>query len=165
VTLDRGGPPRLYLGGSTTMKLLDMYRAWRAVRTAPQGRPAVTSPAPAPAPPAPPAPVAAPPAPPPAGSGIDGRWHCTMDTPMGEQAVMLTLSTAGGELSGDAQSPFGSQSFTGGTVAGHAVAWHISVTSPMAVELDFRATIQGDVLDGVVVAGPFGESAFSGVRV
>jgi hypothetical protein len=135
------------------MKLLDMYRAWRATRKATPVAPPVSSP---------PAAAAEVPA---TGSGIDGRWHCTMDTPMGAQAVMLTLSTEGGELSGEAESPFGTQSFSGGTVTGRAIAWHLSVTSPMAIELDFRATVEGDRLDGVVVAGPFGENAFEGTRV
>jgi hypothetical protein len=139
------------------MKLIDMYRTWRLARRAPQ------EPAPAPVAPAPAAPPAAPTAT--AGSGVDGVWRCTMDTPMGEQTVMLTLSTAGDVLSGDAQSPFGSQSFTAGTVRGRALTWSISVTEPMQVDLDFRATIEGDRLDGVVDTGLFGEQTFSGTRV
>jgi hypothetical protein len=155
------------------MKLLDMYRTWRLARRAAQqpapaaqpGSGPAAAPVTAPAAPAPAAPAPAAPAPPAAGgSPVDGRWRCTMDTPMGEQTVLLTLATADGVLSGDAQSPFGAQSFTGGTVRGRALTWSISVTEPMAVELGFRATIEGDRLDGVVDTGLFGEQSFSGTR-
>jgi hypothetical protein len=98
-------------------------------------------------------------------SGIDGEWQCTMDTPMGEQSVALTLSTEGGALSGQANTAFGVNAFDGGTVDGNDIAWHITATQPMPLELDFKATVDGDALTGTVHAGPFGESAFKGTRV
>jgi hypothetical protein len=127
------------------------------------------APPPSAAPDAADAPVAdaapAPSAPPAGAAGVDGEWHCTMSTPLGDQVVALTLSTAGGELSGQANSAFGSQAFTGGTVDGGRLAWHISAKEPMPIELDFTATVTGDTLSGMVKAGPLGESAFTGTRV
>lgn len=97
-------------------------------------------------------------------TGPDGEWTCTMDTPMGEQAVTLTLATTGGALSGRADTAFGVQAFSGGTVDGNALAWRISVTEPMAIDLDFTATVDGDTLTGTVNAGPFGAQPFAGTR-
>jgi hypothetical protein len=97
-------------------------------------------------------------------SGIDGDWQCTLDTPLGEQSVLLTLQTEGTVLSGQAQTAFGTQAFDGGTVNGNDLTWHVSVTQPMPVELDFSATVEGDTINGVVKAGPLGEQPFTGTR-
>lgn len=97
-------------------------------------------------------------------SMIDGVWQCTIDTPMGEQQVMLTLSTDGTDLSGRADTAFGAQEFDGGTVVGMELTWHVSVTQPLPVELDFLATVEGDMINGIVKAGMLGEQPFTGTR-
>jgi hypothetical protein len=97
-------------------------------------------------------------------SGIDGDWQCKLDTPLGEQSVLLTLHTEGTELSGRANTAFGTQDFSGGTVAGNDLAWHVSVTQPMPLDLDFTATVEGDAINGMVKAGPLGEQPFTGTR-
>lgn len=98
-------------------------------------------------------------------SVIDGQWHCKMDTPMGEQSVSLTLATDGSVLSGGADTPFGRYELRDGTVDGSDLTWRMTVTQPMPMELDFKATVEGDALSGVVAAGPFGEQRFTGTRV
>ncbi len=95
---------------------------------------------------------------------IDGDWHCTVDTPMGEQQVLLTLVTDGTDLSGRADTVFGVQHFDGGTVVGVELTWHVSVTQPLPVELDFSATIAGNTISGIVKAGMLGEQPFTGTR-
>jgi hypothetical protein len=97
-------------------------------------------------------------------SGIDGDWQCTLDTPLGEQSVLLTLHTDGTALSGRANTAFGVQEFDGGTVNGNDLAWHVAVTQPMPVELDFTATVEGDTINGLVNAGPLGQQPFTGTR-
>lgn len=97
-------------------------------------------------------------------SGIDGDWQCTLDTPLGEQSVLLTLQTDGTDLSGRADTAFGVQEFSGGTVNGSDLTWHVSVTQPMPVELEFAATVEGDAMNGIVKAGPLGEQPFTGTR-
>jgi hypothetical protein len=97
-------------------------------------------------------------------SMIDGVWQCTIDTPMGVQQVTLTLMTDGTDLSGRADTAFGAQEFAGGTVAGMELAWHVSVTDPLPVELDFSATVEGNAMTGMVKAGMLGEQPFTGVR-
>lgn len=97
-------------------------------------------------------------------AGIDGDWHVTMDTPLGEQTVALTLSTEGGELSGRAHTAFGIQDFSGGTIDGNRLAWRVSTTAPMPLDLAFQATVEGDTIAGTVDAGPLGQAPFSGSR-
>jgi hypothetical protein len=97
-------------------------------------------------------------------SMIDGVWQCTIDTPMGVQQVQLTLATDGTDLSGRADTAFGAQEFDGGTVAGMELTWHVSVTQPLPVDLDFSATIEGDQMTGMVKAGMLGEQPFTGTR-
>jgi hypothetical protein len=97
-------------------------------------------------------------------SAIDGDWQCTIDSPLGEQSVLLTLHTDGTALSGRADTAFGAQEFDGGTVDGNELTWHVSVTQPMPVELDFSATVEGDTLNGMVNAGPLGQQPFTGTR-
>lgn len=97
-------------------------------------------------------------------SGIDGDWQCTLDTPLGEQSVLLTLHTDGTALSGRANTAFGTQDFDGGTVNGNDLTWHVTLTQPMPAELDFSATIEGDTINGLVNAGPLGQQPFTGTR-
>jgi hypothetical protein len=97
-------------------------------------------------------------------SGIDGDWQCTIDTPLGEQSVLLTLHTDGTALSGRANTAFGAQDFDGGTVDGNDLTWHVTVTQPMPAELDFAATVEGDTINGMVNAGPLGQQPFTGTR-
>lgn len=97
-------------------------------------------------------------------SAIDGEWQCTIDSPLGEQSVLLTLHTDGTALSGRADTAFGAQEFDGGTVNGNELTWHVAVTEPMPVDLDFSATVDGDTLNGTVNAGPLGQQPFTGTR-
>jgi len=97
-------------------------------------------------------------------SSIDGDWQCTIDTPLGEQSVLLTLHTDGTALSGRANTAFGVQDFDGGTVNGNELTWHVTVTQPMPADLDFSATVEGDTINGMVNAGPLGQQPFTGTR-
>ncbi len=94
----------------------------------------------------------------------DGTWNTTMNTPMGAQNGTLTLSTDGGTLTGKLAGPQGEIELTDGTVDGDTVAWKADITSPMAMTLEFSATVDGDTLSGNVKLGSFGNATFSGTR-
>jgi hypothetical protein len=87
-----------------------------------------------------------------------------MNTPMGSQEATLTLVTAGTSLSGKIAGAQGTQEFEGGTVDGDSLAWKINVTQPMAMELQFDAAIDGDVISGKVKLGSMGDATFEGSR-
>ena len=97
-------------------------------------------------------------------SSADGVWNTTMNTPMGAQKATLTLATDGGALTGTMSGPQGSIDLKDGTVDGDALAWKADITQPMAMTLEFSATISGDEISGNVQLGAFGTASFSGTR-
>jgi hypothetical protein len=94
----------------------------------------------------------------------DGTWNTTMNTPMGAQQGTLTLTTNGNDLSGKLAGPQGEIDITDGKVDGNRLTWKASITSPMAMTLDFDATVEGDSINGNVKLGAFGNATFSGTR-
>ena len=95
---------------------------------------------------------------------VDGDWKVTMNSPMGAQQATLTLAADGGNLSGKIVGPQGTQEFSGGTVDGSSVAWKISLTQPMPMELEFSGDVDGDAIKGNVKLGAFGNATFEGTR-
>jgi len=87
-----------------------------------------------------------------------------MNTPMGAQNGTMTLSTEGGTLTGTLSGPQGEIELTDGTVDGDTLTWKADITSPMAMTLEFTATVDGDSMSGNVKLGAFGDATFSGTR-
>lgn len=94
----------------------------------------------------------------------DGTWNTTMNTPMGAQNGTMTLSTDGAALSGKLSGPQGEIELEDGSVDGNSLSWKASITSPMAMTLEFSATIDGDEIKGDVKLGAFGNADFTGTR-
>ena len=94
----------------------------------------------------------------------DGTWTTTMNTPMGAQNGTMTLTTDGGGLSGKLSGPQGDIDLEDGTVDGDALNWKASITAPMAMTLEFSATLDGDSISGDVKLGAFGNATFTGTR-
>ena len=94
----------------------------------------------------------------------DGTWNTTMNTPMGAQNGTMTLSTDGGTLTGTLVSPQGESELADGTVDGDTLTWKADITSPMAMTLEFTATVDGDSMSGNVKLGAFGDATFTGTR-
>ena len=94
----------------------------------------------------------------------DGNWNTTMNTPMGAQNGTMTLSTDGGTLTGKLVSPQGEIELADGTVDGDTLTWKADITSPMAMTLEFTATVDGDSMSGYVKLGSFGVATFSVTR-
>ncbi len=97
-------------------------------------------------------------------SSADGVWNTTMNTPMGAQKGTLTLASDGGSLTGTLSGPQGSIDIKDGTIDGDALAWKADITQPMAMTLEFSATVSGDDISGNVKLGAFGDASFSGTR-
>ena len=62
----------------------------------------------------------------------------------------VDLRTAADGLAGTMKGPQGEMEFDGGTVDGNDLAWSIAVTTPMAITLEFAATVDGDSLDEIL---------------
>lgn len=97
-------------------------------------------------------------------SSADGVWNTTMNTPMGAQKATLTLATDGGSLTGSMSGPQGSIDLKDGAVDGDSLSWKADITQPMAMTLEFSATLSGDEISGNVQLGAFGTASFSGTR-
>jgi len=97
---------------------------------------------------------------------VDGTFEISMNTPMGSQNAKLTLKSDGESVSGSVSSAMGEQPFDGGTISGDDATWSMQVSGPMGqMKLDFKATVTGDEISGVVQLGAYGSADFKGSRV
>lgn len=94
----------------------------------------------------------------------DGTWNLTMQTPMGERTSTLTLSTAGGALTGKQEAEGNTTDIADGTVDGNNLSWKVSITNPMPLTLTFSGTVDGNSLNGSADTGMFGSFPFQGTR-
>ena len=97
-------------------------------------------------------------------AAADGTWNLTMQTPMGERRSMLTLSTAGGALTGKQEAEGNTTDIADGTVNGNELSWKVSITNPMPLTLTFTGTVDGNTLNGSADTGMFGSFPFEGTR-
>ena len=95
---------------------------------------------------------------------VDGNWNLTMSTPMGERKATLSLTAAGGTLTGTQGAEGNSTEIFDGTVNGDNVAWKVSITNPMPLTLDFSGKVAGDSISGDMGIGPMGSFPFTGTR-
>lgn len=94
----------------------------------------------------------------------DGTWNTTMNTPMGAQNATLTLASDGNALTGKMSGPQGEMELEDGAIDGETLTWKASITTPMAMTLEFTASVSGDEISGSVKLGAFGDATFSGTR-
>jgi len=87
-----------------------------------------------------------------------------MNTPMGERRSTLTLSTAGGTLTGTQEAEGNTTDIADGTANGNDLSWKVSITNPMPLTLTFSGTVDGNSLTGTADTGMFGSFPFEGTR-
>lgn len=97
-------------------------------------------------------------------SGIDGKWNCIMQTPMGAQHSILDLKSDGQTVTGTSTSTLGTTEVMNGRIEGGSFTWTLEMKVPFPMTLKGQATIAGDKLEGTVAAGMFGKSAITGTR-
>ena len=94
----------------------------------------------------------------------DGTWNTTINTPMGAQNGTLTIATDGATLTGKMTGSGGEMDIQDGAVDGDTLTWKADLTSPMAMTLEFTASVSGDEISGNVKLGAFGDATFTGTR-
>jgi hypothetical protein len=95
---------------------------------------------------------------------VDGTWNITMNTPMGDRTATLTLSSAGGSLTGTQSADGNSAEIFDGSVNGDEVAWKLDIVDPMPLTLAYTGKVEGDSISGEMGIGPMGSFPFSGTR-
>lgn len=98
---------------------------------------------------------------------VAGTYDCTTTTPLGDQKGVLTVvpsddgTSFTGGLSNDMM---GSMDIESGSIDGNTLNWQMKMTSPMPMDLDCQAIIDGGQLTGTVKAGAFGTMTLTGKR-
>ena len=95
---------------------------------------------------------------------VDGTWNLTMETPMGERRSTITLSTAGGSLTGKQEAEGNSTDIFEGQASGDTASWKVAITNPMPLTLTFSGTVSGNSISGTADTGMFGSFPFQGTR-
>ena len=95
---------------------------------------------------------------------VDGNWNIVMSTPMGERKASLSITAAGGTLTGTQGAEGNSTEIFDGTVSGDNVGWKVSITNPMPLTLSFTGAVSGDSMSGEMGIGPMGSFPFTGTR-
>lgn len=96
---------------------------------------------------------------------LAGSYDCVTDTPLGRQKGVLTIVPGDGDsFTGQITGDLGSMSLRDGRIDGNTLTWQMKMTVPMPMDLDCKATIDGDTLTGTVKAGMFGTMALNGTR-
>jgi len=95
---------------------------------------------------------------------VDGKWNCSVDSPMGEQDFVLTVVSNGDSFTGSAEGNIGHKDIPEGVVNGNELSWSMAISKPMPITLSCKATVSGDSLEGKVKAGIFGSFPIRGMR-
>lgn len=99
------------------------------------------------------------------GAACAGNWTLNFETPMGAQAVPVTLTQNGEQLTGKASDPMAGDTDVNGTCKGNAIVLLEKVNAPMGELLvEFSGTVSGDSMSGTVKLGDFGSSPFTGKK-
>lgn len=95
---------------------------------------------------------------------LDGDWSCTIETPLGERKVLLTLAANGTELSGTISDGSESTPIQDGRADGDKATWETKITKPVSMTMKFNVTVTGNEMAGSVKLGMFGNAPLRGTR-
>jgi 2,3-dihydroxybiphenyl 1,2-dioxygenase len=92
-----------------------------------------------------------------------GIWNVVIKTPMGDNSVSFDLQAEGSALHGSIKGPAETNEIYDGKADGNTLTWRSKVSTPMPMDLEFTATIDGASISGGAKS-PFGTAPFSGAR-
>ncbi|MYL97325.1 hypothetical protein GR702_05995 [Novosphingobium sp. FGD1] len=96
---------------------------------------------------------------------VAGTFNCVTNTPLGRQKGVLTIVPGQGDsFTGNITGDLGSMDINDGRIDGQRLTWSMKMTSPMPMNLDCKATVEGDELTGTIKAGMFGSMELTGTR-
>ena len=95
----------------------------------------------------------------------DGTWKVSMQTPIGERKLTVTLETAGGVVTGKVVGDDGNAAeISDGKADGDNIGFKAAITSPMPLTLVVNGVVAGDKISGTVEASGVGRMPFTGTR-
>jgi hypothetical protein len=94
---------------------------------------------------------------------VQGKWHITIKTPMGDKSGVLELKADGALLTGSLSDDSHHVAITDGKIAGNQLSWSAKITKPMRMNFKFTATIDADRISGAAKYA-LGKATFSGTR-
>jgi hypothetical protein len=97
-------------------------------------------------------------------ANVDGSWNTVTKSPMGDQAAVLTIVSAGDSFTGTYAGAMGTTEVKDGKVDGDRLTWKVDITVPMPMTLDGEAVVDGDTITGTLTAGAFGAFPMTGTR-
>ncbi|WP_324696149.1 hypothetical protein ACLIMP_13700 [Novosphingobium aerophilum] len=96
---------------------------------------------------------------------LGGTYECSTKTPMGHQKGTLTIIPAGDTFTGQITGDLGTMELRDGKISGNTLSWKMKMTSPMPIDLDCKATVDGTDLTGTIKAGFFGTMKLEGNKI
>jgi hypothetical protein len=95
----------------------------------------------------------------------DGTWEVSMQTPIGERKLTVTLKTVGGALTGEVSGDDANAAeIFDGKESGDSISFKASITTPMPLTLVVNGLVAGDNISGTVEAAGVGKMPFTGTR-
>ncbi len=98
-------------------------------------------------------------------SVLDGDWDTLIATPIGKMAVRLHIAEVNGVIRGTATQGDEVSDFIDPVRKGNKLVWSQRITKPMRLNLNFEATVDGDLMSGTAKAGILPASRLTGRRL
>jgi hypothetical protein len=96
-------------------------------------------------------------------NNISGKWHVTLNTPLGERQGVLELRVQGDSLTGSLSDGEHHAVISEGRVRGNELTWSAKIEKPMRLTLKFSARVENDRISGSA-RHMLGSATFAGVR-
>lgn len=97
-------------------------------------------------------------------ASVDGTWDVTVNSPMGQQNIKMTLASDGGDLSGTLAGAMGSTEVKNGKLDGDSFSFDAQITEPFPINIEVAGSISGDEMTGQVKTQGFGSFPMKGAR-
>lgn len=96
---------------------------------------------------------------------VGGIWDINVNSPQGQQQVVLTTTQAGATFSGSMATQMGNSEIAGGQVEGRRLSWTSTLSmGGQSITLRYTAEVDGTRMTGTVQAGDFGSFPFTGEK-
>lgn len=98
---------------------------------------------------------------------VGGTYEITTKTPMGDQKGTFSVVPSDDDKSftGAFTGPLGSIDIEDGVIDGNALTFKVTMTAPMPMTIEGKASVNGDAITGEMIAGGFGALQMSGTRI